>query len=732
MNGTASHAPVIREDYDYVAGGNPEDPTGSNTVIKTGTWRITNNNLRSGKRFSYSNTAGSTLGVQFVGTRVEVVSDKDPYRGRVEILLDDVSVAVVDCYSPTTQLQSVIYTAENLAPGTHTIKIRALNEKGTSAARATFVVADAFKVYSDLPDSIAPECLSCHADKGEGHGGDFDHVATNVTGIYPGPDPDYSCSACHSLNMFTEHARTSSSSKAAGCGACHTTYAGYALNTYDGTCAWSECHQAANGHEPHVAASTLHIAADASTQQCRDCHGSDLALVHENAPNRCLTCHGPALYPTTTSCIDAVCHATSGVVSIETHPAPAHDASGTDAGVARTGGYACSTCHVLELVDEHAKPTSRGTGDTAISCASCHAASYFPAGWSGGAPSTNTCVACHDPAGAADAGVPHTAAGYGVAHDLRPYGSNASSCGTLAGAYCHGGASALLGDIAFADLLHDVSKPGTATCTSCHTTNTATPQVRTCSTCHVTGHDLAGSHSATPARFAANAECTGCHVAYGDLTAHTNGCAGCHGNATLTAGGTRYLTGTFTGLCTGCHTGTVLGTVYDPTDPNHYDDGKHTAQIAGLSTTIGTASGLCTDCHASGLKAEHAFTLSAGAVGCIDCHTNATLGSSTVISQDWPTQVCSACHGVQHNSLAGQHDLSASATALGCSGAGCHDGSDVASLHAAATVDGPPAKSGCNVCHASADASLSHVAGCDTAGCHDVDSHDPAAHNASG
>ncbi|MDP2401717.1 MAG: hypothetical protein Q8M66_07040, partial [Actinomycetota bacterium] len=468
LEGTRSLSVRLHEDYSHAVGQNTFDPTVANTVTTTGTWLTRFNSQRTAGRFMFSATAGATHSLTFTGTRVELISDKDPYRGRAEVFIDNVSQGIIDCYAPSTTAQAVVFIADDLAPGEHTIRVRVLGQK-QAASRAAYVVVDAYRVFDNLPDSIAPECLSCHADKGEGHGGDFDHVATNVTGIYPGPAPDYSCTACHSLNMFTEHSRTSSASKAAGCSACHTTYAAFALNTYDGTCAWSECHQAANGHEPHVAASTLHIAADVETQACRDCHGSDLAVVHENAPNRCLTCHGPTLYPTTTSCIDAVCHATSGVVSIETHPAPAHDASGTDAGVARTGGYACSTCHVLELVDEHTKPSSRGTGDTDIDCASCHSASYYPAGWNDGAPVTNTCVSCHNPAGAA---VPHTAAGYGVAHD---YSANASSCGSGAGAYCHSGVNTLLGDIASADALHAASKPGGADCTSCHATNTSVP-----------------------------------------------------------------------------------------------------------------------------------------------------------------------------------------------------------------------------------------------------------------
>ncbi|MDP2401877.1 MAG: hypothetical protein Q8M66_07860, partial [Actinomycetota bacterium] len=127
----------------------------------------------------------------------------------------------------------------------------------------------------------------------------------------------------------------------------------------------------------------------------------------------------------------------------------------------------------------------------------------------------------------------------------------------------------------------------------------------------------------------------------------------------------------------------------------------------------------CASCHATSLKAEHAFTLSAsgdGSVGCIDCRTDTTLGSADVIASGWASSKCSECHGAQHNSLlASDHDLSASASALGCSGAGCHAGGDISLLHADA-VSG--AATSCNVCHTSADTNLSWVVGCADAGCH--------------
>ncbi|MBS3974100.1 MAG: hypothetical protein KGZ89_04455 [Actinobacteria bacterium] len=750
-------APILREDYSHIVGGNPENPTASNVVTTTGTWRWQSNSMRTGLRFHFSNTLGSAHSITFTGQRIELISDRDPFRGRAEVFINGTSRGIIDLYAPTTQIQQVVFSASNLPAGQNTIQVRVLGTRHPSA-RASFVVIDAYRVYQTFPALASPTCISCHDDLGA-HG-TFDHVASQTVGIYPGPAPNYPCTACHNLNMVTEHRRPSSVSAATDCAACHTVFAGYTVTNYDGTCFWSNCHDVTNNHLPHVNAAASHLATDQATAECRACHGSDLAIIHDDSAGNilarnsgsvgtrtmdaalrvnhwstgCTTCHSATRFPTTTNCMDAGCHVASGVINMDTHPMPpgVHVASGADTGVPRTGGFACSTCHALDVVDEHDKPSSRGAGNAAVTCASCHTAPYYPAGWADSPPTSNTCVACHPVAGGR-AGAPHLPATYAAAHNYSVPAINVASCGSGAGIFCHGGVSPLLGDVRFADLMHAPSLPGNASCTSCHTTNLAVPTIRTCSTCHATPHNMPVAHSAVPARFPANADCVACHASYVNLEAHRLTCAGCHANNTLTANNTRYLTGAFTGRCTSCHTNTVLGRLYSPIDPNHYSETTHTATAMNATATVGTAGRRCSACHASGLRAEHAFTLTSGNVGCIGCHVDTTLGSATVVANNWPQRRCSDCHGALHNSLtAADHNMSASATALGCSAAGCHTNADnIATLHANAVKTGQPGVTSCNVCHATADTSLAaaSIGGCATAGCHQGFTHDMTVHN---
>jgi len=117
-------------------------------------------------RMSYNNVAGSTFTASFTGTRVDIVSDKDPYRGTAEVLVDGVVVGSFDSYSSVTKYQAVVFSTD-VAPGTHTVTVRPLGKN--ASARGSYIVVDTFRVYSPIPDSIAPTCSSCHASRVANH-----------------------------------------------------------------------------------------------------------------------------------------------------------------------------------------------------------------------------------------------------------------------------------------------------------------------------------------------------------------------------------------------------------------------------------------------------------------------------------------------------------------------------------------------------------------------------------
>lgn len=162
---TASSSASLIEDYNYGVGGNPDDPTGTNSAIAVNVpWRYRASNRYTGGRMSYTNTAGLWMTATFTGSRVELISDRDPYRGTAWVWIDDQFLGTVDAYSATTRTQTVVFSAETTPGVEHTIAVYPSGEKGASA-RGAFFVVDAFRVYPSLAQTKLPNCRDCHAER---------------------------------------------------------------------------------------------------------------------------------------------------------------------------------------------------------------------------------------------------------------------------------------------------------------------------------------------------------------------------------------------------------------------------------------------------------------------------------------------------------------------------------------------------------------------------------------
>jgi len=155
------------EDYNYVVGQNTYDPAGTNTAISTtGTWRYRASNRYTGGRMSYASTA-ATLSASVDGSRFEILSEKDPYRGIAEVYIDGVLEGEFDAYAAVSTNQTSVFS-HPLSAGTHSVSVR-WTGRGNPAARAKYVVVDAFRVQGALPESIAPTCSSCHSNRVANH-----------------------------------------------------------------------------------------------------------------------------------------------------------------------------------------------------------------------------------------------------------------------------------------------------------------------------------------------------------------------------------------------------------------------------------------------------------------------------------------------------------------------------------------------------------------------------------
>jgi len=743
--GVANSTPGLLDDKSHVA--NPASGYLANTVTKVGTWAVMYSNAYTLGQISQSNATNATLSVAFTGEQFILVSDKDPYRGIAEVLVDNVSQGTVDLYNDTTINQVEVFKSAVLASGPHTIKIRVTGTK-RAAARATYVRVDQFKVYSSAPGDVAPTCASCHPDRTALHDpnalGSFSHEASPTGGnLYSG----YRCDSCHSMEFRGEHNKITSSTTGQLCSSCHETWArddqgisGEWVST-DG-CNFRQCHVAASPREPHTGYAGAHaVTTDAAEASCRGCHAGDLVVIHSNSVagsfvTNCNTCHKPTSTATSKSCVDPACHVGTGIFSTDAHAfnVTKHTATpwtaatqGASPAVA-AGGLECSVCHSARVDTAHATTSlgavscsSGGTGNTG-----CHdnvsltGRATATATWP-----TNKCTECHS-------------SGANVTHNtLTP--DHAVSAGTCAGTgtSCHTPTSLMT--------MHSQSQSGGApnysSCadSGCHSAGNKDkrPSLVTCGTgnsCHTdktpSNHGVDHAYTAasnysqtTSETVGGESGCAGsgaaCHGAAGSgdgvtdfHAAKTSGCTStdkCHGSSSMDA--TFKAAGSGTD-CVRCHAGGfVNGTDASPlsslSPSGHYGDTTHTA-TGGLGnvTSGGTASAACSTCHSLSLKDAHgaartgfSSTTKGAYVTCQECH-GYSVGMSAVVTGNWAGKACSACHtgtaglaGLAHTTTAPVVN-EVTTTCGSTTGLNCHVTTDLHALH-------KNAAGGCNLsgCH---------------------------------
>lgn len=110
-----------------------------------GTWDGYRHANYSGGSTMASKETGATCTYTFTGSKIEWIALKVFNRGRADVYIDNVLQGTVDCYSPTFDWQSVVYSKDFGATGTHTIKIVVKGTKNASSSDY-WVDVDAFRV----------------------------------------------------------------------------------------------------------------------------------------------------------------------------------------------------------------------------------------------------------------------------------------------------------------------------------------------------------------------------------------------------------------------------------------------------------------------------------------------------------------------------------------------------------------------------------------------------------
>jgi hypothetical protein len=92
-----------------------------------------------------TNTIGAQASITFAGSGLRWIGARGPQCGIARVWLDGALVGDIDLYSPTEGPQHVVYSVENLAPGTHSVALEVLVEKNV-ASTDRWVLIDAFDV----------------------------------------------------------------------------------------------------------------------------------------------------------------------------------------------------------------------------------------------------------------------------------------------------------------------------------------------------------------------------------------------------------------------------------------------------------------------------------------------------------------------------------------------------------------------------------------------------------
>jgi hypothetical protein len=115
------------------------------SITYTGDWMQADPRAWSGGTAAVSATAGARATFTFTGTSVNWIGFRGPQTGIARVSLDGVLVAEVDTYSPTEEVQAVVFTATSLANTSHTLMIDVTGLQNP-ASTAAYIVVDAFDI----------------------------------------------------------------------------------------------------------------------------------------------------------------------------------------------------------------------------------------------------------------------------------------------------------------------------------------------------------------------------------------------------------------------------------------------------------------------------------------------------------------------------------------------------------------------------------------------------------
>lgn len=115
----------------------------------SGSWATYSASALLGGSHATTNSAGASVTIAFVGTRLDLVATTGPKNGHASVSVDGAAATNVDLYSADTQFQQVVYTTGDLPAALHIVRISCAGTKN-AASNDTFVSVDAAWVSGTL------------------------------------------------------------------------------------------------------------------------------------------------------------------------------------------------------------------------------------------------------------------------------------------------------------------------------------------------------------------------------------------------------------------------------------------------------------------------------------------------------------------------------------------------------------------------------------------------------
>ncbi len=120
------------------------------SVRSSGTWYTNGSTVHSGGSAIFASGRYSRVALNFNGTGVSWIGNSDEWSGIASVYLDGLQAGTVDTYASPARYQAVLFTAEGLADGAHTLVVEVTGTHGAQSTES-WVWVDAFDVIGTEP-----------------------------------------------------------------------------------------------------------------------------------------------------------------------------------------------------------------------------------------------------------------------------------------------------------------------------------------------------------------------------------------------------------------------------------------------------------------------------------------------------------------------------------------------------------------------------------------------------